>query len=93
MASKVNVLVVEDEQSERDALARLLRMEQYGVLTARDPEEALGYVDGEVQLVISDLRMGKASGIDLLRQWHVATPKRPSFSRPASATSGRPWRR
>ncbi|HEY1785500.1 MAG TPA: sigma-54 dependent transcriptional regulator [Pirellulales bacterium] len=77
MTSKVNVLVVEDEQSERDALARLLRMEQYGVLTARDPQEALGFVEDDVTLVISDLRMGKASGIDLLRQWRERRPETP----------------
>ncbi|HTU25920.1 MAG TPA: sigma 54-interacting transcriptional regulator, partial [Pirellulales bacterium] len=75
--TKRNVLVVEDEQSERDALARLLRMEQYGVITARDPEEALAFVGDEVGLVISDLRMGKASGIDLLRQWRSRRPDTP----------------
>jgi two-component system, NtrC family, response regulator HydG len=72
-----SVLVVEDEQSERDALARLLRMEDYRVFTARDPDEALEYVEGEVGLVISDVRMGKASGIDLLRSWRRRRPNTP----------------
>ncbi|HVX09854.1 MAG TPA: sigma-54 dependent transcriptional regulator [Pirellulales bacterium] len=71
------MLVVEDEQSERDALARLLRMEHYRVFTARDPDEALEYVDGEIGLVISDVRMGKASGIDLLRLWRRRRPQTP----------------
>jgi len=34
MTAKSRVLVVEDEQGERDALARLLRMDQYCVITA-----------------------------------------------------------
>lgn len=77
MTANQSVLVVEDEQGERDALSRLLRMEHYRVFTARDPEEALEYVDGEVGLVISDLRMGKASGIDLLRSWRSRRPQTP----------------
>jgi len=72
-----SVLVVEDEQGERDALARLLRMEQYRVFTARDPDEAMEYVEGEVGLVISDVRMGKGSGIDLLRSWRRRRPQTP----------------
>ncbi|HWB13640.1 MAG TPA: sigma-54 dependent transcriptional regulator [Pirellulales bacterium] len=77
MTSGRSVLVVEDEQTERDALARLLRMEQYRVFTARDPEEALEYLDGEVGLVISDVRIGNASGIELLRMWRRRRPHTP----------------
>lgn len=77
MMSDRSILVVEDEQSERDALARLLRMDQYRVFTARDPDEALEYLEGEVGLVISDLRMGRASGLDLLRAWRERRPQTP----------------
>lgn len=77
MTDKGSVLVVEDEQSERDALARLLRMEAYDVLTARDPEEALAHIDGEIGLVISDLRMGAGNGIDLMRLWRERRPQTP----------------
>lgn len=77
MTSVRSVLVVEDEQREREALARLLRMEDYRVITARDPDEALEYLDDGVGLVISDLRMGNASGIDLLRLWHERRPQTP----------------
>lgn len=77
MASLQSVLVVEDEQREREALARLLRMEDYRVVTARDPDDALAYLDDDVGLVISDLRMGKSSGIDLLRSWRERRPKTP----------------
>jgi DNA-binding NtrC family response regulator len=77
MTSHGSVLIVEDEQSEREALARLLRMEKYRVLTARDPEEALEHLQDDVALVISDLRMGKSSGIDLLRCWRHRRPHTP----------------
>jgi DNA-binding NtrC family response regulator len=71
------ILVVEDERSERDALARLLRMERYSVLTASDPEEAIDQLNAGVGLVISDVRMGKANGIDLLRAWRSRCPQTP----------------
>jgi DNA-binding NtrC family response regulator len=77
MSSKPAILVVEDQQSERDALARLLRMETYEVLTARDPAEALSHVHDAIGLVISDLRMGPATGLDLLRQWRHEGPSVP----------------
>ncbi len=73
----IRVLVVEDGISEREALARFLRTEQFDVLTARNPEEALGFINNRVDVVLSDLRMGKLSGIDLLQRWrarHINTP-------------------
>jgi len=69
--------VVEDERSEREALARVLRMENYEVLTAEDAEHALRLVDDRVDLVLSDLRMGKNTGIDLLRIWKQRHPSTP----------------
>ena len=69
--------MVEDERSEREALARVLRMENYEVLTAEDAEHALRLVDDRVDLVLSDLRMGKNTGIDLLRIWKQRHPSTP----------------
>lgn len=77
LTPKPNILVVEDERSEREALARVLRMEDYDVITAEDAEYALRFLESDVDLVLSDLRMGKNSGVDLLRMWkqkHSSTP-------------------
>jgi len=74
---KPTILVVEDERSEREALARVLRMEDYDVLTAESAEIALRLIDDRVDLVLSDLRMGKNSGIDLLRMWKEKQPGTP----------------
>ncbi len=67
---KSRILVVEDGPAEREALARVLRFEGYDVLTARDAATGLRHVVDEVDLVISDLRMGKQTGIDLMRAWN-----------------------
>lgn len=75
--SKRRILVVEDGDTEREALARMLRVEQFDVVTARNPGEALTKVNDPIDLVISDLRMGSQSGIDLLRLWREQQPYTP----------------
>ncbi len=77
MSTKPTILVVEDKSSEREALVRLLRTEQCDALGAKNPEEALAYLSEPVDLVISDLRMGETSGVELLRLWKKRQPATP----------------
>ena len=63
------ILIVEDNPTERNALARLLRGSNYKVFTAESADKALSYVDENVDIVLSDLYMGDVSGIDLLGLW------------------------
>jgi DNA-binding NtrC family response regulator len=74
MDAKSTILVVEDKKSEREAMARFLRMEGYHVLAAPNPEQALQHLGKAVDLVISDLRMGEISGTELLRRWRQHHP-------------------
>jgi DNA-binding NtrC family response regulator len=69
MTTQTMILVVEDQPNEREALARMLRMAQYEVIATSSPDEAMSHLDKPVELVISDLRLGDADGIDLLRRW------------------------
>ncbi len=69
IGSKPRILVVEDKPSEREALERLLKLEHYEVETAESAKQALTFLHETVDLVISDLKMSKASGLDLLRYW------------------------
>jgi DNA-binding NtrC family response regulator len=77
MKPKHRILVVEDKQHERLAIARLLWQEEYEVLLAENPQQASAFLDEEIDLVISDLRMGEHSGIDLLRLWKKRRPTTP----------------
>jgi DNA-binding NtrC family response regulator len=77
MKPKHRILVVEDKQQERLAIARLLWQEDYEVLLAENPQQGSGFIDEDVDLVISDLRMGEHSGIDLLRLWKKRRPNTP----------------
>ena len=77
MSHKPLILVVEDQDTERSALERLLRLAKFDVVTARNAEEAKSHVARPVELVISDLRMAAQSGIDLLQFWEHARPRTP----------------
>ncbi|MEI6232358.1 MAG: sigma-54 dependent transcriptional regulator [Planctomycetota bacterium] len=66
------ILVVEDEEILRDEIAALLIEKGHRVLTACDGNEGFTMVaQNAVQLVISDLRLPKLSGIDLLRNCRI----------------------
>jgi DNA-binding NtrC family response regulator len=77
MADKAKILIVEDEHSEREALARVLRLEGYDVVTSAGAGQALSYLVEGVDLVLSDLRMGETSGMELLRFWKQRDPGTP----------------
>jgi two-component system response regulator PilR (NtrC family) len=63
-----SILVVDDEASMREFLEILLAKDGHQVFTARDVTGALKRVgEGEVDLVISDLRLGADDGMEVLR--------------------------
>jgi len=62
-----SVLVVDDEDSVRESVARILRKEETEVRTARSGEEALELIRAEVpDLLLTDFRMPGMDGIELL---------------------------
>jgi DNA-binding NtrC family response regulator len=72
-----SILVVEDHSGEREALVRILRGQKYQVRGATDANKAIQYLNEDVDLVISDVRMGRTSGIELLRMWKYQRPSTP----------------
>jgi len=69
MASAGRILVVEDHETERRAVSALLKSEGFTVLGAESADKAIGYIDENIDVVLSDLQMGDVSGIDLLQLW------------------------
>ena len=65
-ASTWQVLVVDDDATIRDALARRLKMEGYTVLTAQDGEEGLGLMSRKPDMVLMDVDMPKLDGFAVL---------------------------
>lgn len=69
MALTGRVLVVEDNDVERRALTAVLKNEGLTVYGAENADKALGYLDENIDVVLSDLFMGDVSGMDLLSLW------------------------
>lgn len=63
-----NILLVDDHKSFRDSLAKVLNGEGYRVFAATDGEEALDILRQEhINLILTDLKMPKMDGVELLR--------------------------
>jgi CheY-like chemotaxis protein len=66
---RVKILVVEDHAPTRLAISRLIRQAGAEVVSARDGEEALGYLlTQRFDVLLTDLRMPVMDGIELLNQ-------------------------
>jgi DNA-binding NtrC family response regulator len=75
MPSAGRILVVEDHETERRAVSALLKSEGFTVLGAESADKAIGYIDENIDVVLSDLQMGDVSGIDLLQLWKKRRPE------------------
>lgn len=72
----VSILVVDDDQGMRDFLEIMLTREGYKVKTAPGGREALNICKkNKFDLVLTDLKMPKFSGIDLLRAVKEISPE------------------
>jgi two-component system response regulator PilR (NtrC family) len=70
------VLVVDDEQSLRDVLSIMLKRAGYAVTSAMDGEEAIELLNREIfDLVITDLRMPKIDGMEVLKAVRSVSPE------------------
>lgn len=75
---KFNLLVVDDEKNIRQGLAKSLALDGYQVYTAEDGGEAMKVmVKAEIDLVITDLRMPRVSGEELLKKVSSSYPTVP----------------
>ncbi|GHV81460.1 acetoacetate metabolism regulatory protein AtoC [Spirochaetia bacterium] len=72
------LLIVDDEKNIREGLAAALQMDGYEVATAAQGDEGWKrFQKGDIDLVITDLRMPGLSGEELLKRILAATPGMP----------------
>lgn len=70
------ILVVDDEQSLREVLSIMLKRAGYAVTSATDGEDAVELLQKEIfDLVITDLRMPKVDGMEVLKAVKSASPE------------------
>ena len=73
---KPSILIVDDEKDTRDLMARALGAD-YRVTTAPDAEQAMAALDADpsITLMLSDVRMPGADGLQLLKAAKAKHPK------------------
>lgn len=70
------ILVVDDEQSLREVLSIMLKRTGYAVTSVADGEEAIELLNKDIfDLVITDLRMPKIGGMEVLKAAKSASPE------------------
>jgi two-component system response regulator AtoC len=77
-AGRGRVLVVEDEAYVRDSLVEILRSRRFDTSAAASVPDALAHLGrAPVDVVLSDLRMPGADGLELVRRMQAAVPDVP----------------
>ncbi|MEW6002442.1 MAG: sigma-54 dependent transcriptional regulator [Nitrospirota bacterium] len=72
---KGKILIVEDEKNMREVLKILLEGENYEVMSASDGLEGLSYIKNDIfDLVITDIKMPKVDGFELLKKVKEISP-------------------
>ena len=73
---KGRILVVEDEKSMREVLTMLLEEEGYDIVSVSDGLEGIGLINDNIfDIVITDIRMPKADGFEVLRKVKEVLPE------------------
>jgi two-component system response regulator HydG len=74
-ASRIQVLVADDEPAARQALASLFRSEDFDVVVAEDGEAAIAKIrELAPDVVVTDLTMPKVDGLEVLRRARELVP-------------------
>ena len=69
------ILIVDDEENAREGLAKILKKSGYFTATAENGEEALKILgDNKYDLVISDIKMPRMDGMQLLKRMRKIVP-------------------
>lgn len=78
MTHQKTVLIIDDEISIRDSLTLFFKDEGYAVFTAEDGESGLNILfNKEIDIVLTDLRMPKKDGIEVMQTIHKTRPDTP----------------
>lgn len=76
MKSTITILIVDDEAMIRNLLEKILAKEGYKTLLAKDGQEALDIINTQkVDVVISDMKMPRMSGLELLKTLKKERPE------------------
>jgi two-component system response regulator PilR (NtrC family) len=73
--NRAKILIIEDEKSMREVLSILLEGEGYDIVAAPDSVEAMNLLNRDIfDMVITDIKMPKISGFEILKKVHEISP-------------------
>jgi DNA-binding NtrC family response regulator len=76
MKSSITILVVDDEEMMRSLLTKILSRDGYRIVTAEDGQVALDVLAQQpVSIIISDIKMPRLNGFDLLKAVKTEYPQ------------------
>jgi diguanylate cyclase (GGDEF)-like protein/PAS domain S-box-containing protein len=76
MKHNINILYVEDEANVREMLGRFISRFCENLYLAKDGEEGLAlFLENRVDIVISDIKMPKMNGLDMIKEIKEHNPK------------------
>lgn len=75
MKKKGTILIIDDEDDLRSLMARVLELDDFQVFTAATPNQAFKILeDKPVEVVISDVRLEVANGLELIPEYKKRKP-------------------
>ncbi|MCP4669938.1 MAG: response regulator [Desulfobacula sp.] len=78
MSGQKTILIIDDERQVRDSLEDFFQDDGYATFTASDGEEGLDiFFNNKIDIVITDLRMPKTDGIEVMQAIHKKNPETP----------------
>jgi len=88
MSAAARILLIEDDPGIADTLRRVLAEEGHEVVVKRRGDEGLAHAAaGDVNVVITDLRLPGVGGLDLVRRLRAAQPRLPVILMTAFGTA------
>ncbi len=85
-SGKSKILLVDDERSIVETLTVLLKRQDFDVVRALSGQEAIEKLDDSLDVVLTDIRMPKVSGIDVLSAAQAKCPDTPVVLMTAQAS-------
>jgi DNA-binding NtrC family response regulator len=74
-ARKANIILIEDDDSLRESLVEYLESKGFSLAPAKDGEEGVALVDTDTDVVITDLKLPGASGLEVLTEVRRKSPR------------------
>jgi two-component system, NtrC family, response regulator AtoC len=74
VSTKPHILLVEDDQDGRETLAEWIERQGWEPIAVRDGDEALQHIHDGVAVVVTDLKMPRTDGMELLRRAKQQAP-------------------